>query len=430
MSQRRSIELTDIASLLLSIYYTWYCLPFMRAAFSSTLYKYLFFGCFAAGTVLLVLARLQHNGMAITFQPWHSILVPVVLYMAVMSTLYLLQVGEASRHIRVSFTFWGTAILYCLFSFDATTRSRFGKYLLLLFSITAATSVVGIFMDSSVARAITNASQQAEAVARDYQLMRKNISGIYLFQSMVIFAPVTVMMIRYRRKPIWGAILLICITAAVLKASFTISLMLLIAGCSLALLSDRKGSVTLILILCLLLLLFLPMDKLLGFLADVIPNQYISTRLDEVSLFLGQGNVRGDLNLRLQCYQYSLNTAFQHPLGVGPWYSYVVGEHGIGFHSEVMDDLARYGIFALGFYLLFFYEYARLLREQWTKVGLACVTFPVCTVYALFLLLNIGFRSADESIFMLFILPALPDILLNAGYGRRVSLEEEGDESK
>ena len=108
----------------------------------------------------------------------------------------------------------------------------------------------------------------------------------------------------------------------------------------------------------------------------------------------------------------------------------MVGEHGIGFHSEVMDDLARYGIFALGFYLLFFYEYARLLREQWTKVGLACVTFPVCTVYALFLLLNIGFRSADESIFMLFILPALPDILLNAGYGRRVSLEEEGDESK
>ena len=34
--------------------------------------------------------------------------------------------------------------------------------------------------------------------------------------------------------------------------------------------------------------------------------------------------------------------------------------------------------------------------------------------WALLLLLNIAFRAADESIFMLYILPVLPDILLQS----------------
>ena len=181
MKEQRSINLTDIASLFLAVYFIWYCLPFMRATFQSSLHKYVFFGCFAIGAALLAAARLQHNGMAIAFQAWHSILVPVVLYMIVMGVLFLCRIGDASEHIRVSFTFWGTAIIYGLFSFDKNAQTRFGKFLLLLFGITTITSVAGVFIDNSAARAIANASQREEAVARDYQLMRKNISGIFNF---------------------------------------------------------------------------------------------------------------------------------------------------------------------------------------------------------------------------------------------------------
>lgn len=430
MRERRSIDLTDIASLFLAVYYSWYCLPFMRTTFQSSLYKYLFFGCFAVGVAFLAVARLQYNGMAITFQLLHSILLPVIPYMAVMVVLYLLKIGNAVGHIRVSFTFWGTAIIYYLFSFDSKAQCRFGKFLLVLFCITAITSTVGVFTDDSAARAIANASQKAESVNRDYELMRKNISGIYLFQCMVIFAPVTVMMIRYRRKPVWGMILLLCIAVAVLKASFTIPLLVLIVGCGLALMSNRRVPVVLVLTLCLVVILLLPLDTLLSSLAEVISNRYISARLEEIAVFLSQRSVQGDLRLRLQCYQYSLRTYIQHPFGVGPWYSYVVGEHGIGFHSQILDDLARYGIFALGFYLLFFYEYARLLKMQWAKLEFQCTVFPICVVYGLFLLLNIGFRSADESIFMLYILPALPDIFLCSGRGNTPSVAKGGAESQ
>ncbi|HIZ44799.1 MAG TPA: hypothetical protein H9672_08835 [Firmicutes bacterium] len=428
MKEQRSINLTDIASLFLAVYFIWYCLPFMRATFQSSLHKYVFFGCFAIGAALLAAARLQHNGMAIAFQAWHSILVPVVLYMIVMGVLFLCRIGDASEHIRVSFTFWGTAIIYGLFSFDKNAQTRFGKFLLLLFGITTITSVAGVFIDNSAARAIANASQREEAVARDYQLMRKNISGIYLFQCLVILVPVTVMMIRCKKKPVWAILLLIFIVSAILKASFTIPLLILFAGCGLALISNHKIPAAMILLLILLVLAVIPLDAVFEFLAEIIPNHYISARMEDVSVFFSQHSIQGDLQLRLRCYQYSLRAFFQNPLGVGPWYSYVVGDHGIGYHSEILDDLARYGVFAAGFYLWFFYEYIRMMKEQWSGIGLQSAVFPVCTVYALFLLLNIGFRSADESIFILYILPGLPDMLLSFGRDRQKVFKEAGGE--
>ena len=40
------------------------------------------------------------------------------------------------------------------------------------------------------------------------------------------------------------------------------------------------------------------------------------------------------------------------------------------------------------------------------------VSTSITIVYAVLLLLNIGFRSAEESVIMLFILPELPEIVL------------------
>ena len=182
MNQHRRIGLTDAASFLLAIYYLWYQLPFMRATFQAERYKYLFFACFAAGILLLCAARLENCRMRVRLTLRVSVLTPVLLYMAVMAVCYLLHAGDAARHIRVSFSFWGTLLVYRLFSFDRRAQVRFGRYLLFLFLLTALTSAAAVLTDSSAARAISNASQRPEAVARDYVLMRRNVSGIYLFQ--------------------------------------------------------------------------------------------------------------------------------------------------------------------------------------------------------------------------------------------------------
>ena len=414
MNQHRRIGLTDAASFLLAIYYLWYQLPFMRATFQAERYKYLFFACFAAGILLLCAARLENCRMRVRLTLRVSVLTPVLLYMAVMAVCYLLHVGDAARHIRVSFSFWGTLLVYRLFSFDRRAQVRFGRYLLFLFLLTALTSAAAVLTDSSAARAISNASQRPEAVARDYVLMRRNVSGIYLFQDLVIFAPISVLMLLQRRKPLMNGLILGFVFLAVIKASFTIPLFVLLVVCILTVVSQRRGVGLMLLAAGGFFLLAFPPDELFSALAGAIDNRYFSARFAELALFLRQRSIRGDLQIRLQCYLYSLRSFAAHPLGIGPWYSYVVGDRGNGYHSAILDDMARYGLAALAFYGVFLAKYYRMLREQWARIGLRAAAAIITAGWALLLLLNIAFRAADESIFMLYILPVLPDILLQS----------------
>lgn len=196
-----------------------------------------------------------------------SVLTPVLLYMAVMAVCYLLHAGDAARHIRVSFSFWGTLLVYRLFSFDRRAQVRFGRYLLFLFLLTALTSAAAVLTDSSAARAISNASQRPEAVARDYVLMRRNVSGIYLFQDLVIFAPISVLMLLQRRKPLMNGLILGFVFLAVIKASFTIPLFVLLVVCILTVVSQRRGVGLMLLAAGGFFLLAFPPDELFSALA-------------------------------------------------------------------------------------------------------------------------------------------------------------------
>lgn len=201
---------------------------------------------------------------------------------------------------------------------------------------------------------------------------------------------------------------------AVIKASFTIPLFVLLVVCILTVVSQRRGVGLMLLAAGGFFLLAFPPDELFSALAGAIDNRYFSARFAELALFLRQRSIRGDLQIRLQCYLYSLRSFAAHPLGIGPWYSYVVGDRGIGYHSAILDDMARYGLAALAFYGVFLAKYYRMLREQWARIGLRAAAAVITAGWALLLLLNIAFRAADESIFMLYILPVLPDILLQS----------------
>lgn len=125
MTKQKSNAFTDIASFFLAIYYFWYELPFMRITFSSERFKYIFFACFVAGVAFLCVARMIHRKMRVFISARITILTPVLIYMAVLSVMYIFRTAEATSHIRVSFTFWGTLLVYCLFSFDRRAQIRF-----------------------------------------------------------------------------------------------------------------------------------------------------------------------------------------------------------------------------------------------------------------------------------------------------------------
>lgn len=404
MNRRYTITL---AEMLLAIYYAWYCLPYLRATFSGT-YKYFFFALFAIGIGILALNFFSSNGGCIELKL--NILVPILLYMVIMFIMSFFDVGDAANHIRVSFTFWGTCLVYYLMSYDSDMQKRFGKFLIFLLVINCITSFIGVYTNESAARALTNASKTTDALEEDYTLSRLNISSIYLFQMLVVILPIFVTMIKKKRKMILGILGTVFVILAVSKASFTICFLMLILAFILSLF-NLKGNGKILLMVFAIALIFIPWGSIFVNLANLISNTYISSRLNEIAIFFTEGAVTGDMAGRRDVYLASLQTFLHHPFGTGAFYSYVAGDNGIGYHSQILDDMARYGIFAIAFYIMFLGQYYKLLKEKWEVIDMEEVVFPVFVVYLGFLILNLGFRSSAESVVILYILPILPDIV-------------------
>lgn len=391
----------------LAIYYLWFFMPFMRTVFDGA-FKYLFFAFYVAGLVLLLVDYLKNNDGRVPLK--FTILVPILIYIFVFTVMVLLNVMDAGKHIRVSFTFWGTAFIYFLINHDKEAQIRFGKFLIIIILVTFVTSFVGVLIDPSAARALANASQAQEALEQDYILGKKNIASIYFYQCLVIMVPFFVFLIK-KGKTFIGIILLIFSIVVVINASFTISVLIMFVAIIFCLLYSKKWKKNLILFFVLIVVFLLPWADILSKLATKIVNPRISSRIKEIALFLSTGNMEGDLSLRSNAYRYSIETFLHNPFGIGPEYSYIVGNNGVGHHSQFLDDLARFGIFGLAFYIAFFVSYYKLLYKQWKKINMEDVVFPTCLIYISLVILNLAFRSADESIFILFILPVLPEII-------------------
>ncbi len=403
------INNVSVAVLFLMVYYAWFYLPYLRATFSTSFFKMLFFGCFVIGAVLLSWHYLAETGGKIRLQ-W-NILIPIFCYMVVMATMSVLQIGDASNHLNVSFTFWGTAIIYALLEYDPRERKLFILFILALLIINGVTSYMGLLTDERAARALTNASTSAEELERDYTLSRRNISSIYFYQGLIVMVPICISMLKKRRHILIAACSFLFIVLIVVKASFAISMLMLLIAIGISFINTKKLSGIFIIILCVILSLILPLNELFVALANIIPNVEIAEKMVEIAQFFADGTMQGDLATRINLYLSSLKTFLSHPFGVGPHYSYVMYENGIGYHSQLLDDLARYGIFAIAFYVTFLFQYYKMLVKKWRKVGAEECVFQMIVIYICFLILNLAFRSAAESVVIFVLLPGLPELL-------------------
>lgn len=397
----------SVFEILIAIYYTWFFMPIVNAYFSGEVFKYLFFGMFALGVLGMVV--IKNRAWQV---PFNHLTIAVLAYFIVMLFMYLCNLGDARDHIRVSFTFWGTALVY-FYSLNNEERIRMGKFFLLLFIVTCITSSIGVVLDNNAARTITHAAADDNL---QYAYYMKNIGSIYLFQCMVMAMPLVVALAKEKRDKIFSAIIIVTTALVLINASFTIALLVFFVGISLSVLFLKSKSYTdlfiKICLVCLLLILVSAGKDILSWFASVIDNDSIKSRILElVDLIYEGAGTEGDVDLRLNLYMTSIKTFLRNPLGVGPWYSYVIYSNGIGYHSQILDDLARYGLFALAFYIMFFIGYYRLLKSEWQGIVDTKTAAITVALYAVFLILNLGFRSGIESVVMLFLVPIVPKIV-------------------
>ena len=343
-------------------------------------------------------------------QKGFNVLIPILIYFAVFILLVIFDVETADRHIRISFTFWGTLIVYFLTSSFPQAQKRLTILFLGLFLITTITSLIGVTTNQNAARILTYA---ANDIQEDIAIRKLNVGGISFFQGLVICVPILVTFLSRKKYFSISLILLLTIFLCLLSASFTISLTMFFVALVLGYLANNEFSKkTVVVVLILAIIAFVvPWDQAMKYLAGAFTNEAFSARFDSIATSLTYGYASGNLGSRIDVYDMSLKTFLHNFFGVGPNYSYVVGHNGIGYHSQFLDDLARYGIFAVLFYVLFFVGYSKMLSEQWRKIGMNQVVIPVVIVYFLFLIFNLGFTSSHEGVLMLYLIPALPTII-------------------
>ena len=389
------------------LYYIWYYLPVARVFFRSDNYNTLFFGIFLGACVLCFADALFPYKK---LQKGFNVLIPILIYFAVFILLVIFDVETADRHIRISFTFWGTLIVYFLTSSFPQAQKRLTILFLGLFLITTITSLIGVTTNQNAARILTYA---ANDIQEDIAIRKLNVGGISFFQGLVICVPILVTFLSRKKYFSISLILLLTIFLCLLSASFTISLTMFFVALVLGYLANNEFSKkTVVVVLILAIIAFVvPWDQAMKYLAGAFTNEAFSARFDSIATSLTYGYASGNLGSRIDVYDMSLKTFLHNFFGVGPNYSYVVGHNGIGYHSQFLDDLARYGIFAVLFYVLFFVGYSKMLSEQWRKIGMNQVVIPVVIVYFLFLIFNLGFTSSHEGVLMLYLIPALPTII-------------------
>lgn len=393
--------------ILICTFYTWYFLPVCGAVFSAGIFKFVFFACFVVGVLGIVVIRNK-----LTLIDVNPMVMVVFLYFCVLMCMCMFNIADANKHIRVSFTFWGTLLLYFC-ALDEAARIRVGKYLLLLFVVTIITSSVGVITDSSAARTLTHVAADDTLQT---ELKLKNISSIYLFQGMVMFVPILLGLRKFNK--LIFSLLAILVLVVIINASFAISLIMFFVALAITYVLNNNKSVLDVLkkfLVCALVgavFIFFG-EKILELLVS-IDNDTLSTRFQELRKLLYEQNTSGsgDAGLRADLYGFSLNTFFSTPIGIGPYYSYVPFEDGLGYHSQLIDDFARYGIAGVIFYVVLLFEYGKYISKQWRKLNLSFVGIAVAIVYTCFLVLNLAFRSGEESVIVFFVIPVLPDIII------------------
>lgn len=417
--KRLSLAKIKIYEPLLWVYFLWYYLPIARAFFKSDTYNKLFFGALVMGCLLCgaqILAR--STKVKLRF----SVLVPVLAYFAVFTFFTLLNVGTADRHIRVSFSFWGTLIIFYITSNYPDLQSRLCKLMFLMFFATTITSILGVIANPQAARLITYAGNDEQ---EDIVIRLLNIGGLAFFQGLVITVPIWVSFISQQKYRIFSIVMLVLIFIGLLHASFTISIILFFVAILLGYMANKASATKIFIFACVLLLVFVvPWEQVLVYFAERTNNARIHDRLLSLADTWASGAAEGDLKARVELYGASLDTFLRHPFGVGPEYTYVDFQNGIGYHSQILDDMARYGIFALAFYVAFFAGYFKVVKAQWRKINMEQVAWPVLVLYICFLILNPGFTSAHESVMMLFMIPTIP-IVLQKRNNRKLNAENQ-----
>lgn len=249
------------------------------------------------------------------------------------------------------------------------------------------------------------------------ELSSEGVGGYPLVYGAVVVLPVfALLLLNYRRflpleEPGWlrtasripllvpaliGANLVLAM-ALVVRAGFSIAIILMIFSLALSLVFKRRSPMMLIMIPLFMMMAWLlfqvalvPLLQLIVPLTDGTP--YYRKVLDVIDTLESEQG-QGTLNARIELYMRSLTLFLQNPI-FG-----VISERDVGKHSAYLDTFARYGVLVGSvFVYLLTYLPVRMMRGMRDNFGLA---FSVLAIMVLLPLVNDVFASLGVMLFIM-----------------------------
>ena len=229
---------------------------------------------------------------------------------------------------------------------DITIISR---VIIIAFLITIVTTCAGLIQDPFASRVLATVSSSKDANSIMYNW--KNIGGYEFVYFLVLIYPILILAYKQRKvNLVFTVIGTFMIFATVILSQYATALLFIICTSILFFCKKNlnKRGVYMLLIISALILVFCRdyVSRFLTYIAETIGSETIGERF--FALAGGTDTLNSFDDNRIELYQRSLSTFFEHPI-LGSFFS---ENNAIGGHSFVLDTLAQMGL--LGGAILFF----------------------------------------------------------------------------
>ncbi|WP_455436891.1 hypothetical protein [Hungatella hathewayi] len=384
-------------------YMTVFWVPFIKYL-TGSFYQYIGVSCLAGW----IITSLMIESYIITIR--YSYKVCAFIYIFVMVCSAFCGIGDARSVIMGYSAFWFFAIMIS-FYIDKKLNRELRIIITIMLVIIIITNFTTIFANIRY----SNISKMKGYALLDDQIYNRLNVGKYDYITALSISYPAFMLFHVKRKNIFSIMLLVSSVLAVVLSGYTIASIMLLIGILFGYISiSGKKYFPYICVIVISIFLCIFSSFFLNILKDI--NNHLYERIQEVIGFLFTENTGGSYNsgdLQGRFFEYFKSlSVFENYIfwGLGPIYSDITNAGRIGMHSQIIDDMARYGIISVVLFFAFLRSYYRYMCH--VSIESIKVVKVVLFLFSITALLNPLFTSAAVGFMFLFMIPGILNIVV------------------
>lgn len=246
-------------------------------------------------------------------------------------------------------------------------KTRILLYIIIAISIlTAFTTIIGLMKYPLAARELGKGGDYL-AIETKRLYRRMNIAGWSQIYGMVMIMPMFLILWKRKNKWFYLFFAVIC-ELSIIFSQLTYAVLISFVAAFLILFDRTKSRPRIIfnIFVCLTaIFILLNLESLIQWMIDIsVKNKFsmLSIKLQDLYNLLFHRVSTGDATARFLLYQISIETFLKHPLG--NLLSFDINIADYGFHSELFDFIACFGIAGIAIIVIFIKKYLKMIKKS------------------------------------------------------------------